>query len=45
MNERPTTEEKSGVDLLGFLKGYGLIHNKFMEPHIDNNNDDPVSTV
>ena len=43
VSERPTSEEKSGVDLLGFLKGYGLIYDKVMEPHIDENNDDPVS--
>ena len=42
---RPTSEEKSGVDLLSFLNGYGLIHEKFMEQHIEENYDDPVSTI
>ena len=45
VNERPTSEEKSGVDLLGFLKGYGFIHDKLMEPHINRYSDDPVSTL
>ena len=45
VSERPTSEEKSGVDLLGFLKGYGFIHDKLMEPHINRCNDDLVSIV
>ena len=45
VSERPTSEEKSGVDLLGFLKGYGFIHDKLMEPHINRCNDDPVSIL
>jgi hypothetical protein len=45
VSERPTSEEKSGVDLLGYLKGYGFIHEKLMEPHIEQHKDDPVSSV
>ena len=39
VDEHPTSEEKSGVDLLGFLKGYGLIHDKVMEQQIDEHYD------
>ena len=45
VSERPTSEEKSGVDLLSFLNGFSLIHDKVIERHIDESNGDSVSTI
>ena len=43
LRDRCTNQEKSGVDLLGYLRAYSLIHDKVMEPHIEDTHDDPVS--